>query len=89
MRFIRKCEFANILGVSKARVSQWLKAGVIVAEPNGMIDRIEAGQRLREYRNRPRKSFEQFDTRGLEEIDFGAMVSSFCKKAENKLRAPR
>jgi len=85
MRFVRKCEFARIEGVSKARVSQWLKAGIISEESNGTVDRIEAGRRLDAYRNRPRerKVFQDLD---LEEIDIGAAVDSFSKRQTSRPR---
>ncbi len=81
MRFVRKCEFARIEKVSKARVSQWLKEGIIQEEPNGMVDRVEAGRRLDEYRNRTRvrRIFKGYGSESLEEIDLSGMIDSFCK----------
>ena len=39
---ISKSEFAELQGVSKGRVSQWLKSGVISSLPDGSIDQEEA-----------------------------------------------
>lgn len=82
---MRKVDLARLEKVSKARVSQWVKEKVIEVEENGLLDRKKVCGQLREWRTRrTTKLCESLRTQSLEEIDFGGMVNSFCKKVGAK-----
>jgi hypothetical protein len=51
-RKISKSEFAALQNLSRGRISQLLKQGVIKAEENGLIDWRRAEQELKKYRER-------------------------------------
>ena len=50
-KLIKKKDFARLMGVSKGRVSQWLKAGVI-REVDGRLDIEKAVEGVMGYRSR-------------------------------------
>ena len=57
---ITKTEFAVLEGVTRGRVSQWLRMGVIV-EIDGKLDWEKSSQSVEEYRNRRRRPFSLAD----------------------------
>jgi hypothetical protein len=66
-RLIKKSVFARQQGISKSRVSQLLKIGIIMEEANGKLDEAKCSARLREYRNRrPQIDLRNFDFGDLE-----------------------
>ncbi len=85
---IRKSELSRLESVSRARVTQWVKEGIISEEPSGLLDRKRVSEQLQEWRERRlRRVSESFKGQKFEGIDIGdigAAIADFV----NSERSP-
>jgi hypothetical protein len=73
---IKKKDFAQLQGVTKGRVSQWLKAGIIQEIEGGLLDKEKAVAAIAAYR---KKRFREPDPSTIDidlKIDLSGLVKS-------------
>jgi hypothetical protein len=76
---VSKTEFARFWGISKGRVSQLLRQGVLKQAKDGRLPARENIEALVLYRNRPRRKSKVFVSGDLE-IDLGDILREFNRR---------
>lgn len=85
---IKKSEFAKIENISRGRVSQLLKMGVIKQTDTGHLRARESIEALALYRHRPRRKPSNDSHLPELEIDLGEALKSL-ERSEPKTREKR
>lgn len=76
---VRKSEFAKFWGISRGRVSQLLRLGVLKQNKDGRLPARENIESLVLYRNHPRKKPAKISITGELEIDLGDALKKFSE----------
>jgi hypothetical protein len=76
---VRKSEFAKFWEISKGRVSQLIRLGILKQDENGRLPARENIERLVLYRHRPRKKPVKVSLVGELEIDLGDAFKKFSE----------
>ncbi len=83
---VSKSEFARFWGLSRGRISQLLRLGVLKAEENGRLRAKENIEALILWRHRPRKIKSKTSPIGNLEIDLAALFREFSEEKKNGKR---
>ncbi len=81
---IRKSQFARIENISRGRVTQLIKMGVIKQRPDGKLLAKEAIEALILYRHRPRRKTLKESSAPELEIDLNEELKKFSKELEKR-----
>ncbi len=83
---VTKREFAEFWGLSKGRISQLLKEGILKAEENGRLRARENIEALILWRHRPRRIKSKNLPIGNLEIDLEGVLKEFREEEKNGKR---